>query len=106
MLKGGNHQLFSDTPSEKELAACMKCPYGTTKFNGGGKKGEHIAKISMTKNNKKIVADVFMHNDKSFTLKINNSSSELDANKHYESIGNLKRALKDYKIVNYDILRK
>ncbi len=98
--KGGGDQLFSDTPSEKELSQCYVCEAGLQKFNGGGMK---YATIDAEKNNTKYRIDVFYGNK--YDLSMENLKTNRKSVKKCKNMKELRETLANFSINNYKIAK-
>jgi len=100
-LGGSAHQLFSDTPSEKELSQCFTCEYGLQKFTGGAKKV--YANIDAVKGGKKYSIEI-CYGDK-YELNVENKFNNKKSKKKCKNMKELREALSKYSIENYEIAK-
>lgn len=95
------HQLFSDTPSEKELSKCYTCEYGLHKIAGGGN-GMKYYSVEGEKNGVKY--DIKIRYEKNnYLMDMRNMNNKKIVNSNYKSIADLKKELGKYSIKNYKL---
>lgn len=103
-LTGGNHQLYSDTPSEKEIAKCFKCESGTQKYSedvlgvmvGGGKS---LARVEASKGKNNYLINIIGGKGyKIIKININNGKK---SNKNCKNIRELRNELNKFNINEY-----
>ncbi len=98
---GSNHQLFSDTPSEKEISSCFTCESGLSKFVGGNKK--IYANIDAIRGNNRFNIEI-SYGDK-YELNIENKKTNKISKKNCKNMKELRDALSKYSINNYEIAK-
>jgi len=106
-LNGGSHQMYSDTPSEKELASCFKCESGTQKYSedvlgvmvGGGKS---LARIEASRGKTNYLIDII--GGKSYKLVKMNLSNGKKSNKNCKNIRELRNEINKFNINEYKFL--
>jgi len=92
------HQLFSDTPSEKELSKCYTCEYGLHKIAGGGNKKYYS--VDGEKNGVKYKIRIGLDGDK-YKMNLRNLENKKVVNSSYKNINDLKKELGKYSIKKY-----
>jgi len=98
---GSDHQMYSDTPSEKELSKCFTCEYGLQKFVGGGKK--LYANVDALKRGVKYNIDIYYGNN--YELNIENLSTKKNRKKGCKNMKELREELSKFSINNYEIAK-
>jgi len=105
---GGNHQLYSDTPSEKEMAKCFKCEDGFQQV-GENKLGIlvggnlSLANINASKRNKEY--NISINPGDKYNIIIENISSGKKLIKKCKNIDELRKTLNPFSIINYSITK-
>jgi len=91
-------QMFSDTPSEKELSKSFTCEAGLNKFVGGGR---ILATIDALKNNKPFLIQICEGNK--YEMNIENLSRKRMVNKKCKNMKELRDELNKFSINNYEM---
>jgi len=95
------HQLFSDTRLDSEIAKCFTCPYGTQKFSGGANM-QHVT-VNAEKNGKKFKMDIWYNSEGQYQLHSKNLGTNRTRKSNHNGINELKRELEKYTVDNYEI---
>lgn len=99
------HQLFSDTLIDKQIAQCYQCPYGTHKIEGGGSKME-LVRVNAERGGSNYEMDIWYDANGRYLLENRNKGTNRVRRTRYGNIDELRRNLERYAVEKYEVIKR